>query len=339
MVWRNALVRQVDNCTQFFVLIFWFHISQVSNITSCTAKILSVGYQGDPYYRCYRRNNDPCNPNPCGPHSNCVNRNNYASCSCAQGFIGTPPHCRAECEGDYHCNHNQVCRHYRCRNPCDGACNDIPNTQCRVINRRPVCARYQTRCPDGYYGRDCSSIYEKNDNPPPRGGSAPDEQEENIISPCVPFPCGGNAECITRRVTNSAHNETSEVALCQCPPGKTGNADKECYPVEEQQVKVTREELRHDLSSEEESGEQQGDEESEGPTVEPEVPPTNIPTIETTKAPKKCGTNAIAIMSAGKSICSCPIGFTGIASIECHELPMSKDAFADTAEYDYISTF
>ncbi|ODN01923.1 EGF, latrophilin and seven transmembrane domain-containing protein 1 [Orchesella cincta] len=306
-------------------------------------------YQGDPYYRCYpKRDSNPCNPNPCGPHSNCVNRNNYASCSCAQGFIGTPPHCRAECENDQHCGYNQVCRQYRCRNPCEGACNDIPNTQCRVINKRPVCARVQYRCPPGYYGRDCSTVYEREtvtsqSQPPVIAVPNEETPEPEVISPCVPFPCGSNAECTTRTTTNAALNETTDVALCQCPPGKTGNADVECFAVDELKGKSDALDAEHhDLpsSDDEERTEEpivQDVSSSVAPstTVEPltsttttgsttaatTTTTTTTTTVAPTKAAKKCGTNAIAILSPdGKSVCSCPVGFTGLASIECHIL-------------------
>lgn len=303
------------------------------------------GYQGDPYYRCYRRN-DPCNPNPCGSNSVCINRNNYASCSCAQGFIGTPPHCRAECEVDQHCSYNQVCHRYRCRDPCEGACNDIPNTQCRVINRRPVCARYQTKCPSGFYGRDCSTLYERDTN------KAPSKVvDDEFLSPCVPFVCGSNAECTTRPVFDHGLNQSAEVAYCQCPPGKTGNADMECYPVEEQKpykrVVVTHEDVRHDLGSSEDLGVTEN-------IVETSTTSTTTTTTTTTeaassltessKAIKNCGTNAISILSAdGKSICSCPVGYTGLASIECHALMMGMTMMnrlasdPALAEYDYFA--
>ncbi|CAL8142871.1 unnamed protein product [Orchesella dallaii] len=213
----------------------------------------------------------------------------------------------------------------------------------------------QYRCPPGFYGRDCSTIYERetaSQQPP----VVPNEEnpEPEVISPCVPFPCGSNAECTTRTVTNSALNETTDVALCQCPPGKTGNADVECFAVDELKEKSdttdTQDTVRHDLPSD--------DEEITAGPIEEEVSPsapsstvqpltstaTTAPTTTTTstttetptKAAKKCGTNAIAILSPdGKSVCSCPVGFTGLASIECHILSKGYPS-DDDIQYDYV---
>jgi hypothetical protein len=42
---------------------------------------------------------DPCDPNPCGPYSNPPrNSGDRCDCTCLPGMIGQPPNCRPECQ-------------------------------------------------------------------------------------------------------------------------------------------------------------------------------------------------------------------------------------------------
>jgi hypothetical protein len=49
---------------------------------------------------------------------------------------------RAECESDFDCGLRDVCRDYKCVNPCIGNCGE--NALCNVVNRIATCS-----CPEG----------------------------------------------------------------------------------------------------------------------------------------------------------------------------------------------
>lgn len=87
----------------------------------------------------------PCNPNPCGPHSICREINNQGVCSCAPGFIGSPPVCRPECVINADCGRNEACNNQKCRNPCPGTCG--VGARCEIVNHNPICS-----CPPRYTG-------------------------------------------------------------------------------------------------------------------------------------------------------------------------------------------
>lgn len=212
-------------------------------------------------------------------------------------------------------------------------------------------------CPQGYYGRDCLHLYAKSDGQltaPARVGTAAASDDIGVVvSPCVPFPCGREAECVTKSVTNEALNTTSDVALCQCPPGKTGNADVECYPSEEQQQVNDEVEATTNTSSSPsmiididyrctpECGINAKCSLSTNNCVCPPkyngnpyikcYPTTcannedcdnvNASCILGRCSEKQCGVNAIAIVAEnGKSTCTCPTNFTGIATLACHPI-------------------
>ena len=53
---------------------------------------------------------DPCNPNPCGPYSNPPrNAGDRCDCSCQPGMIGQPPNCRPECQLNSDCPVDKIC--------------------------------------------------------------------------------------------------------------------------------------------------------------------------------------------------------------------------------------
>ena len=82
-------------------------------------------------------NDDPCNPSPCGPNSQCRQNNLQAVCSCISGFTGTPPSCRPECVISSNCAQNEACNNEKCIDPCPGSCGI--RAECRVVNHNPVC--------------------------------------------------------------------------------------------------------------------------------------------------------------------------------------------------------
>lgn len=88
---------------------------------------------------------NPCQPSPCGPNSQCREVNQQAVCSCIQGFIGSPPNCRPECTSNSECPLSQACLNQKCRDPCPGTCGR--NARCTVVNHNPFCT-----CPDRHTG-------------------------------------------------------------------------------------------------------------------------------------------------------------------------------------------
>jgi len=88
---------------------------------------------------------DPCNSDPCGPHSQCWQVNNFAACSCLAGYRGSPPNCQPECRTPSECASNLACINQKCRNPCPGACG--ASAECEMINHNAVC-----HCQQGFEG-------------------------------------------------------------------------------------------------------------------------------------------------------------------------------------------
>ena len=84
---------------------------------------------------------NPCQPSPCGPYSQCREINNHAVCSCQQNYIGTPPMCRPECIVSSECPQDKACSNQKCLNPCRaGATPCGQNADCRVVNHNPICS-------------------------------------------------------------------------------------------------------------------------------------------------------------------------------------------------------
>lgn len=89
---------------------------------------------------------DPCHPSPCGPNSECINRNGVAACTCSTGFFGDPyTGCRRECENNDDCNLSLACIGYKCIDPCPGTCGS--EAICTVVKHIPICS-----CPQSYTG-------------------------------------------------------------------------------------------------------------------------------------------------------------------------------------------
>lgn len=88
---------------------------------------------------------NPCDPSPCGPNSQCRAVGDTPACSCLPNFVGRAPNCRPECTINSECPGNLACQRERCVDPCPGSCG--VNTDCQVITHRPVCS-----CKIGYTG-------------------------------------------------------------------------------------------------------------------------------------------------------------------------------------------
>lgn len=81
---------------------------------------------------------NPCQPSPCGPHSQCRVFNEQAVCSCLLGFRGAPPSCRPECVASSDCPLDKACSNQKCINPCQGTCGVA--AKCQVVNHNPICS-------------------------------------------------------------------------------------------------------------------------------------------------------------------------------------------------------
>jgi hypothetical protein len=88
---------------------------------------------------------NPCQPSPCGPNSECQVRGESPACSCLQNYIGSPPNCRPECTINPECSSNLACVNQKCSDPCPGSCGT--NARCNVVNHTPVCS-----CNPGFTG-------------------------------------------------------------------------------------------------------------------------------------------------------------------------------------------
>ena len=125
----------------FYIFFFYISIAIIVNALFClSAEPPRVG--------------NPCQPSPCGPNSECREKNGGAACSCLAGYKGAPPACRPECVLNRDCPIYLACIGQKCVDPCEGECGQ--NARCTVQNHRPVC-----RCTSGFTGdpfQYCSPI-------------------------------------------------------------------------------------------------------------------------------------------------------------------------------------
>lgn len=115
----------------------------------CSPVIRKSSTHGSIVYNCVlltaTRVQNPCNPSPCGPNSQCRNINEQAVCSCVIGYIGSPPTCRPECVTSSECSLVKACINQKCVDPCIGTCGI--RARCEVINHNPICS-----CPEQHTG-------------------------------------------------------------------------------------------------------------------------------------------------------------------------------------------
>ncbi|XP_065224236.1 uncharacterized protein LOC135848284 [Planococcus citri] len=99
-----------------------------------------------------------CIPSPCGPNSECKQKNNRVICSCKKNQLDSPSTCRFECIFNSECPQNEACIGKRCENPCDGMCDK--NATCEVDSHVPICS-----CLDGFTGDPLAGCVEEEDLP------------------------------------------------------------------------------------------------------------------------------------------------------------------------------
>ncbi|KAF0298053.1 Neurogenic locus notch 1 [Amphibalanus amphitrite] len=147
---------------------------------------------------------DPCFPSPCGSNANCEERNSIAVCKCIEGFFGNPyVSCRPECLLNQDCSRDKACsRDLKCVDPCPGTCG--VEAVCNAVNHIASCY-----CPEGMIGDPFVQCRFKPAEP---------VRPQEPANPCVPSPCGPNANC---RLMNG-------VALCTCLPGFIGDPLDRC---------------------------------------------------------------------------------------------------------------
>lgn len=171
-----------------------------NHIPTCSCR---SGHTGDPFSQCVEiiekpppRNDDPCNPSPCGANSQCSN----GVCTCWPEYQGDPyTGCRPECVLSTECSPTKACIRNKCVDPCPGTCGQ--NAVCSVINHIPACS-----CPPGMNG-DAFTFCKTTPAP------------VQPVNPCNPSPCGPNSVC---RANNN-------VAVCTCQAGMIG-APPSCKP-------------------------------------------------------------------------------------------------------------
>lgn len=172
----------------------------------------------------------PCNPSPCGPYSECRDTNRQAVCSCLMVYIGSPPYCHPECIISADCSLRKACIDNKCTDPCPGACG--LNSNCHVNNHSPICSCQSEYTGDPfhrcyiiprkicwfsiYYSHifnyhDFNHLYL----------AAKDEPITPVkpTNPCIPSPCGPNAQC----------QAFSDVPSCDCLPSYYGSPPN-CHP-------------------------------------------------------------------------------------------------------------
>lgn len=163
------------------------------------------GYEGDPFVRCTKKEedrsppppNDPCNPNPCGQNADCF----AGECRCQNNYQGNAYEgCRPECTLSADCPRDKACMRNRCVDPCPGICGN--NAVCEVMNHIPVCS-----CVKGYEGDPFVNCRVK------------PVVEDPIIEACSPSPCGSNSQC----------RDVNGHAVCSCLEGYIG-APPQCRP-------------------------------------------------------------------------------------------------------------
>lgn len=229
-------------------------------------------------------NENPCNPSPCGPNSQCRVVGETPACSCLINYVGRPPNCRPECTINPECASYLACVNEKCIDPCPGSCG--VNTECTTINHKSICT-----CMGGFTGdpfAGCSPISKNSVDCIHNSITLlciifTAQKIDVTASPCSRSPCGANAICKERNGAGS----------CTCLPQYFGDPYTGCRP-----ECVTNADCLRDKAC------------ANNKCVDP--------------CPGLCGLNAECKVSNHNPSCICVPGYTGNPSTGCYLLPPSK---------------
>ncbi|CAH1404987.1 unnamed protein product [Nezara viridula] len=201
--------------------------------TSCRLKVEpECRVDGDcpSFYACFNQQcKDPCQEmEPCQKPALCEAIKTLPVrtmiCECPPGYISsgsgvckaTPPVVAiGECISDSDCPSDRACINAICKNPC----NCGPNADCRVRDHKPVCS-----CLPGYDGNaeiECQKAGCRSNTDCP-------SQQACLNRECVPACSPDGSSCGTGAICYGSHH----TALCECPPGLTGDPHVGCVHVE-----------------------------------------------------------------------------------------------------------
>lgn len=208
-----------------------------------------IGFTGNPYIDCVREPQPECEyDTDCPSRLACINQKcgdpclafepcqkpaycevvpsspvRTMVCICPEGYVSSgPATCKPTvpitpvgCISDSDCASDRACINSICRNPC----NCGSNSECRIKDHKPVCS-----CAQGYEGNpeiECVRIGCRSDDECSPTHSCINRQ---CVPACSPdgANCGQRAECY-----GIAHR-----AICECPPGLTGNPKIACVHLE-----------------------------------------------------------------------------------------------------------
>ena len=177
-------------------------------------------FEGDPPTKPCTRPVAKCEPNSCGPYTQCTVVNGLAKCTCLPGYVEMPNTIRG-------CRLPETPVVVEFCNP--GSCG--PNSDCVVVADKEEC-----RCRAGFvmdYKVGCKPM---------------------VRDPCAPSPCGPNSDCTTGLIGNAVCTcrpgfvgvadstkgcspETTPIRVDLCAPGRCG-PNSDCFVI------IDREECR-----------------------------------------------------------------------------------------------
>ncbi|CAH0390731.1 unnamed protein product [Bemisia tabaci] len=230
-----------------------------------------------------------CNPSLCGPNSHCEVEGEIPVCSCLPNFKGRPPHCRPECIINPDCPSNLACINQKCVNPCPGSCGI--NAECQVISHSVHCS-----CSPGLTGNPFVQCI----------------QQEKLINPCTPSPCGPNAYCRQQKNAGSCicipdYHDTEAALVDPCTPSPCG-PNSQCRKANNQPVCSCLPEYK-----------------GAPPNCQPECVSNNECPLNKACQNYKCrnpcsgacGLQASCEVISHSPVCSCPAGFMGDPFVRC----------------------
>lgn len=238
---------------------------------------------------------DPCLSPFCGLNATCSVKEHNPICSCPSGKTGDPLRSCIEiandCKKNEECSEKLFCLDGKCIDPCATACGLKAECTIRDGDNRAICS-----CPKGYTGNpfiQCA-LLEKESSPDVRSDVKClnnidcDTNFACINDKCVdvcPGACGVNSKCTPK----------DHVAICNCPPGTTGDSFVICK------------EIGNECKSDDECSEKKNTICVDGRCMEP--------------CAKACGLKAECTVRDKRAICTCPTDLTGNPFIECVSIP------------------